>query len=69
MILSLRPIDLKGEELDDWIRTQALNLLDSWDQEEAVVMVDDLAEAGFFEDLKFGVFRHGGAVWLDAWFQ
>ncbi|CAE7387258.1 unnamed protein product [Symbiodinium microadriaticum] len=63
--IELRPIDLKGEELDDWIRTQALNLLDSWDQEEAVVMIDDLAEAGFFEDLKFGVFRHGGAVgWM-----
>ncbi|CAE7364368.1 unnamed protein product, partial [Symbiodinium microadriaticum] len=63
--IELRPIDLKGEELDEWIKTKATNLLDCWDQEEAVEMVDDLAEAGFFEDMKFGVFRHGGAVgWM-----
>ena len=63
--IELRPVDLKGEELDEWIKTKATNLLDCWDQEEAVEMVDDLAEAGFFEDVKFGVFRHGGAVgWM-----
>ena len=63
--IELRPVDLKGEELDKWIKTKATNLLDCWDQEEAVEMVDDLAEAGFFEDVKFGVFRHGGAVgWM-----
>ncbi|CAE7325391.1 unnamed protein product [Symbiodinium sp. KB8] len=63
--IELRPIDLKGEELDDWIKARSNNLLDCWDQEEAVALIDDLAEAGFFEDVKFGVFRHGGTVgWM-----
>ena len=39
----------------------------SWDHEGAVNFVNMLAEAGFFESRKFGVYRHGGEVgWLTG---
>ncbi|CAE7266511.1 unnamed protein product, partial [Symbiodinium sp. KB8] len=63
--IEVRPVDLKGDELDGWIKVNAQELLDNWDQDKAVALVDDLAESGFFEEVKFGVFRHGGAVgWM-----
>ncbi|CAE7210799.1 GIP [Symbiodinium sp. CCMP2592] len=63
--VELRHLALSQEERDDYIARKARFLLDDWDQEGAVRLVDELAEVGFFDEWKFGVFRHGGSVgWL-----
>ncbi|CAE7780733.1 unnamed protein product, partial [Symbiodinium sp. CCMP2456] len=63
--VELRSVNHKSLDLDDYVGTKARLLLEEWNQEEAVKLVDELAEAGFFDELKFGIFRHGGAVgWM-----
>ena len=53
---------LGKQEVEECIKTRADLLLQEWNQDEAVRLVDELAEHNFFEDHKFGVFRHGGSV-------
>ena len=45
----------------------AKEILDSWSLPDAMSLVATLAKAEFFEQLKFGVYRHGGSVgWLKG---
>ena len=65
--VELRNLSLSSIEIGEYIRDRSRVLLDSWDQEKAINLVDELAEHGFFDELKFGVFRHGGSVgWLKG---
>ncbi|CAE7459070.1 GIP, partial [Symbiodinium sp. CCMP2592] len=63
--VEMRALKLKGDDLDEYIKTRSSILLSDWDQEQATRFVEELAEHSFFEEHKFGVFRHGGSVgWL-----
>ena len=58
-------LSLSSEDKVEYIRDRSRALLDDWDQGGAISFVSELADHGFFDDLKFGVFRHGGSVgWL-----
>ncbi|CAE7237540.1 unnamed protein product [Symbiodinium sp. CCMP2592] len=52
--VELRQLALSQEERDDYIARKARFLLDEWDQDGAVRLVDELAEVGFFDEWKFG---------------
>ena len=63
--VEMRMAMLEKQEVEMYIKKRADLLLQEWNQDEAVKLVDELAEHNFFEDHKFGVFRHGGSVgWL-----
>ncbi|CAE7329845.1 TY5A [Symbiodinium sp. CCMP2592] len=63
--VEMKGLQLSEEDLVNYIQTRCDCLLQDWDQEEAIRFVDELSEKGIFEDIKFGVFRHGGSVgWL-----
>ncbi|CAE7219055.1 GIP [Symbiodinium sp. CCMP2592] len=63
--VEMRALKLSNSDLEEYMRSRSSILLADWDQEQATRFVDELAEHNFFEDHKFGVFRHGGSVgWL-----
>eukprot|EP00439_Symbiodinium_sp_Y106_P003481 s9170_g1.t1 len=65
--VELKGLSLAADQLAEYIQDRSRVLLDSWSQEGAINLVDELAEHGFFDELKFGVFRHGGSVgWLKG---
>ena len=65
--VELRGLSLSAGQLAEYIQDRSRVLLSSWSQEGAINLVDELAEHGFFDELKFGVFRHGGSVgWLKG---
>ena len=65
-------VDMKAVYMDKSatpakVEERATSLLEAWTIEEAYQFVDELAEADFFTERKFGVYRHGGAVgWLTG---
>ncbi|CAE7443424.1 unnamed protein product, partial [Symbiodinium sp. CCMP2456] len=65
--VELRALDLAKADLEEYAAQRSKVLLDKWDYYEALRLVDELAEAKFFEDRTFGIWRHGGAVgWTTA---
>ncbi|CAE7271935.1 unnamed protein product, partial [Symbiodinium sp. CCMP2456] len=55
------------EEMREMATTDAELLLRDWDYDQACALVRRLAGNKFFDDKKFGVYRHGGAVgWLTG---
>ncbi|CAE7245980.1 unnamed protein product [Symbiodinium sp. CCMP2456] len=65
--VEMRALDFTREDLEEYAAQRSKALLDKWDYHEALRLVDELAEAKFFEDRTFGVWRHGGAVgWTTA---
>ena len=63
----MRAMGLPKDELRDLVNGRAEEILHQWGYKEALGFVDELAEAKFFEDRKFGIWRHGGAVgWTVA---
>ncbi|CAE7812024.1 unnamed protein product [Symbiodinium sp. CCMP2592] len=63
--VELRSLSLSPEDLVEYIKDRSRVLLDDWSQPDCIKLVEELSEYGFFDDLKFGVFRHGGSVgWL-----
>ena len=63
--VEMRSMKLTDTDMDEYAETRSAVLLQDWDQKQATHLVDDLAEHNFFEERKFGVFRHGGSVgWL-----
>ena len=63
--VEMRSMKLTDTNMDEYAETRSAVLLQDWDQKQATHLVDDLAEHNFFEERKFGVFRHGGSVgWL-----
>ena len=65
--VEMRAVGKVGGDIKELAITRAGELLTSWSTKEAVKLVNDLAELGFFQSKKFGVYRHGGAVgWLNG---
>eukprot|EP00439_Symbiodinium_sp_Y106_P022018 s3672_g2.t1 len=63
--IDFKLLSLSMDDQVQYIRDRSRVLLNEWDQEGAISFVSELADHGFFDDLKFGVFRHGGSVgWL-----
>ena len=63
--IEMRRMELSEEELGSYVRDRCKVLLENWDRGVALQVVDEVAETGFFDDKKFGVYRHGGTVgWL-----
>ena len=65
--IEMKGLQVSNEELTEYARRRSECLLLDWDQDEAVRLVDELAEKGLFAEVKFGVFRHGGSVgWMKG---
>ncbi|CAE7251123.1 unnamed protein product [Symbiodinium sp. CCMP2592] len=63
--VELRALSMSSDDLVEYIRDRSRVLLDEWSQPDAIGLVRELSDHGFFDDMKFGVFRHGGSVgWL-----
>ena len=63
----MKAVTKSSLEWKEYATNKSADLLDSWDQEEAFRVVEQLARTGFFESKKFGVYRHGGTVgWLSG---
>ena len=67
--VEMRILSLSKEELKSYAAERAKEILESWCYSEAMEFVNGLAEARFFEDKKFGIWRHGGAVGWTVAFQ
>ncbi|OLP77777.1 Copia protein [Symbiodinium microadriaticum] len=68
--VELRRVHVSEEEVVTMAVTTAAQYLDAWDHEEARQLVINLADRGFFDDRKFGVFRHGGTIgWMTGFEQ
>ena len=65
--VEMKRVNLTREEQVTMATTTASQMLEVWDHEDARELVVALAEKGFFDELKFGVFRHGGTVgWMTG---
>ncbi|CAE6952631.1 Papst2 [Symbiodinium sp. CCMP2592] len=65
--VEMKVLGLSENELGLYAKTKAKLVLDDWDVEKAMELVGELGDAGFFEDRKFGVYRHGGRVgWMKG---
>eukprot|EP00439_Symbiodinium_sp_Y106_P026580 s3624_g3.t1 len=65
--VEMKAVTKSSLEWKEYATNKSADLLDSWDQEEAFRVVEQLARTGFFESKKFGVYRHGGTVgWLSG---
>ncbi|CAE7767389.1 ycf43, partial [Symbiodinium sp. CCMP2456] len=65
--VEMRVVRKLTEDIKELGTTAAREVLDEWSLEQALRLVDALAEKEFFADRKFGVYRHGGAVgWLSG---
>ncbi|CAE7365496.1 unnamed protein product [Symbiodinium microadriaticum] len=63
--IELRAMKRVPVDVQELATTAVQDVLDDWDGRRAAQIVNGLATAGFFEDRKFGVYRHGGTVgWL-----
>ena len=50
------------EEIAKYATSRAAELLETWNLEDAKMLVEELGALGFFEMRKFGAYRHGGVV-------
>ena len=65
--IELRVLDASGDEVQQWATEEAKNVLDNWDFPQAKTLINRLAKAKFFNERKFGVYRHGGSVgWMKG---
>ncbi|OLP94859.1 hypothetical protein AK812_SmicGene23091 [Symbiodinium microadriaticum] len=65
--VEMKRVNLTKEEQVTMATTTASQILEVWDHEDARELVVALAEKSFFDELKFGVFRHGGTVgWMTG---
>ncbi|CAE7498469.1 GIP [Symbiodinium sp. CCMP2456] len=60
--VEMRKLQLSHKELSEYAKDRSKALLDNWSYEEAERLVKELALSDFFDDVKFGVYRHGGVV-------
>ena len=53
--------------MDQYANTKAKFIMEDWSADAARALVCELAEAGFYDERKFGVYRHGGSVgWMPT---
>ncbi|CAE7944022.1 GIP [Symbiodinium sp. KB8] len=65
--VEMKAVELQDDDLIELATTGVRKVLDTWSFSEAQKLVVSLAHHGFFEDKKFGLYRHGGAVgWMKG---
>ena len=65
--VEMRTLNLTQEEMDQHANTKAKFIMEDWSVDAARALVCELAEAGFYDERKFGVYRHGGSVgWMKS---
>ncbi|CAE7231831.1 TY5A, partial [Symbiodinium sp. CCMP2456] len=65
--VQMRAITMTSDEVKELATVKAKEITDDWSLVRAMALVEKLAEGGFFEQRKFGVYRHGGTVgWLSS---
>ncbi|CAE7302454.1 unnamed protein product, partial [Symbiodinium microadriaticum] len=65
--IELRAVDVSGDEVKHWATEEAKDILENWDFRRAKILINHLARAKFFNERKFGVYRHGGSVgWMKG---
>ena len=63
--IEMRSIVLSKSEAMQMATDKSEQLLCDWNLEQACSLVKELARSSFFDDKKFGVYRHGGTVgWM-----
>ncbi|OLQ12494.1 putative transposon protein [Symbiodinium microadriaticum] len=66
-VVEMRAVTKLLDGARDMATAGAEEVLKDWSWDRAKYVVTSLAEGGFFENLKFGVYRHGGTVgWLGG---
>ncbi|CAE7352090.1 unnamed protein product [Symbiodinium microadriaticum] len=65
--IELRAVDVYGDEVKHWATEEAKGIVENWDYDHAKLLINKLAKAMFFNERKFGVYRHGGSVgWMKG---
>ena len=65
--IELRAVAVSGDEVKHWATEEAKDILENWDFHRAKILINHLARAKFFNERKFGVYRHGGSVgWMKG---
>ncbi|CAE7227151.1 unnamed protein product, partial [Symbiodinium sp. CCMP2456] len=65
--IEMKTVTLSAEEIKDWAAREVRAVLEDWDTQRAMSVIQQLARMSFFNDKKFGVYRHGGAVgWMKG---
>ena len=65
--VEMRTAGLSEGEAREYVVQRSRCLLEAWDQAEAERFIVELVKKGFFDDRKFGIFRHGGSVgWMTG---
>ena len=65
MLVEMRALHKDQEEFEEHVKRCAQMLLEDWDVQVALELVKELSDKGLFDEVKFGVFRHGGNIgWL-----
>ncbi|CAE7447550.1 unnamed protein product [Symbiodinium sp. KB8] len=65
--IELRAMDASAEVIQQWATEEAKSILANWSLCEAKELINKLAKANFFNERKFGVYRHGGSVgWMKG---
>ncbi|CAE7219835.1 unnamed protein product, partial [Symbiodinium sp. KB8] len=63
--VEMRQVDTEATDITKLATEEAQYILENWDEDRARDLVIQLAPLSFFDNRKFGVFRHGGAVgWM-----
>ncbi|CAE7947469.1 unnamed protein product [Symbiodinium sp. KB8] len=63
--IELRSIGLSKNEATRMATDRSEQLLKTWSLEQACSLIKELGRSSFFDDKKFGVYRHGGTVgWM-----
>ena len=65
--IEMRVVRVTDDEVRRWATEEARDILNDWDLYEAKLLINKLAKAEFFNERKFGVYRHGGSVgWMKG---
>ncbi|OLQ15713.1 putative transposon protein [Symbiodinium microadriaticum] len=65
--IELRAVDASGDEVKQWATEEAKGIVENWNYDYAKLLINKLAKAMFFNERKFGVYRHGGSVgWMKG---
>ncbi|OLP87747.1 Retrovirus-related Pol polyprotein from transposon TNT 1-94 [Symbiodinium microadriaticum] len=65
--VEMRQVDTEAMDITKLATEEAQCILENWDEDRARNLVIQLARSSFFDNRKFGVFRHGGAVgWMKG---
>ncbi|CAE7275253.1 unnamed protein product [Symbiodinium sp. CCMP2592] len=65
--IEMKAAGLSDSDVNEYVRKKSACLLDQWDPVQVEAFIMELLDANFFQERKFGIFRHGGSVgWLNG---